>query len=305
MTSDTARSDADRALHAGLATSAAAIGLNVVLAAGKIVAGVVGHSYALVADGIESSADIVSSFIVWSGLRISLKPPDRSHPYGHGKAESIAGGVVALSLLGAAAIIAAQSVREILTPHHAPEWYTLVVLCVVIAVKEFMFRRVLRVGSALNSRSLTADAWHHRSDAITSAAAFVGISIALAGGAGYESADDWAALVACAVIAYNGARLLRPAVDEVMDRAASDEVVAEVRQLASSVAGVRGIEKCRVRKSGLGLLMDIHVLVDGDASVRDGHAIGHDVKDRLAASRLGIVDVVVHIEPAETGEREA
>jgi cation diffusion facilitator family transporter len=213
--------------------------------------------------------------------------------------------VVAIFLVAAAVIIASQSVREIRTPHHAPEWYTLVVLCAVIAIKELMFRRVIQIGSALNSRSLTADAWHHRSDAITSAAAFVGISIALAGGEGYESADDWAALAACVVIAYNGLRILRPAVDEVMDRAVPDDVVEEVRQIASSVEGVRGIEKCRVRKSGLGLLMDIHVLVDGDSTVRDGHAIGHDVKDRLSVSRLGILDIVVHIEPAENRTRDS
>ncbi|MFQ5511802.1 MAG: cation diffusion facilitator family transporter [Candidatus Krumholzibacteriia bacterium] len=284
-------------LRRGLRLSGLSVAVNVVLAGTKIAAGVVGNSYALVADGIESTADIVSSLVVWSGLRISARPPDRTHPYGHGKAESFAAALVSLALIGAGLVIAAQSIREIRTPHHAPAWYTLLVLLVVITVKETMYRLLSGVGESLGSQSLKADSWHHRSDAITSVAAFLGISIALIGGRGYESADDWGALAACGVILYNGVRLLRPAVDEMMDAAVPQGIEGKVRGIAAGVDGVVAIEKCRIRKSGLGLLMDIHVTVDGDITVRRGHEIAHDVVDRLFASRLKVVDVVVHTEP--------
>lgn len=279
---------------------AAGIGMavNVVLAIIKIVTGVVGNCYALVADGIESTTDIVSSLVVWTGLKVSTLPPDEDHPYGHGKAEPIAGMIVALALLGAAVLIAVQSVLEIITPHHAPAWYTLVVLLLVIGTKEALYRFVFRVGSELSSTAVKGDAWHHRSDAITSTAAFFGISIALIGGKGYESADDWAALLACAVILFNGSRIFRTALGEIMDAAQPRKVQEEIRDVAARVPGVVRIEKCHVRKSGLGLLVEIHVEVDGDVSVRRGHQIAHEVSDRLKASSLSIQHVAVHIEPA-------
>jgi cation diffusion facilitator family transporter len=284
-------------IEKGLKASAVAVIINVILAVIKIVTGVIGNSYALVADGIESTTDILSSFLVWSGLRISVKPPDSNHPFGHGKAESLAGMFVSLFLLAAAVLIAAQSVREIRTPHHAPEWYTLVVLSLIILTKEILYRFEFRVGDKLQSTALKSDAWHHRSDALTSLAAFIGISIALIGGKGYESADDWAALLACGVIVYNGIRLFRPAVDEVMDASVSGEIENRVRAIAQNVQGVIDVEKCRIRKSGTTLLMDIHITVDGKISVNAGHEIGHKVKDSLIASKLEIEDVVVHVEP--------
>jgi cation diffusion facilitator family transporter len=284
-------------VKSGFRASVVSVVVNPLLAVVKIVAGVLGHSHALVADGIESCADVFSSLVVWKALRVSRKPPDEDHPYGHGKAESLAGILVVAALLGAAVIIGVQSVREIITPHRGPESFTLAVLILVVVVKEGLFRYISRAGNALGSTALKGDAWHHRSDAVTSLAAFVGISIALVGGEGYETADDWAALVACVVIAWNGLSLLRPAVAEVMDASVSRDVEDRVRSIASSVEGVMMIEKCRVRKSGLGLLMDIHVVVDGSLPVRDGHEIGHRVKDKLVASDLPIEDVVVHIEP--------
>ena len=284
-------------IEPGLRISGNAIAINVILALIKITTGIVGNSYALIADGIESTMDIVSSLIVWGGLRISIKPPDKSHPYGHGKAESMAGVVVAISLLIASVIIAVHSIREIKTPHHAPAWYTLVVLVGIIITKEFLFQKMTRIGEVLESSALKSDAWHHRSDAITSSAAFIGISIALVGGSGYEVADDWAALLACGVIVYNGVRLLIPALNEVMDGAAPDEIEGQIRKIASRVEGVIEIEKCRIRKSGLGLLMDIHVVVQGDISVNEGHQIGHEVKNSLLESEIQITDVTVHVEP--------
>ena len=188
--------------------------------------------------------------------------------------------------------------REIITPHHAPAWFTLLVLALVIGTKETLYRFVFKVGDELTSTAVKGDAWHHRSDAITSAAAFVGISIALIGGKGYESADDWAALLACAVILFNGYRIFRAALNEIMDAAAPDPLQKQIRELASSVPGVVRIEKCRTRKSGLGLFVEIHVEVDGDLTVRRGHEIAHEVSDHLKSSSLSIQHVVVHVEPA-------
>ena len=279
---------------------AAGIGMavNVVLAIVKIATGIVGNSYALIADGIESTTDIVSSLVVWTGLKISSLPADEDHPYGHGKAESIAGMVVALALLAAAVFIAVQSLREIITPHHAPAWFTLLVLALVIASKETLYRFVFKVGAELSSTAVKGDAWHHRSDAITSAAAFVGISIALIGGKGYEAADDWAALFACTIILFNGYRIFRAALNEIMDAAPPDTLQTQIRQLASSVPGVVRIEKCRARKSGLALFVEIHIEVDGTLSVQRGHEIAHQVSDHLKASPLSIQHVVAHVEPA-------
>ncbi len=287
-----------QSIGSGLVVAGSAIAVNLVLALIKISTGVLGNSYALVADGIESTTDIFSSLIVFGGLQLSSKPPDENHPYGHGKAESLAAMLVSVFLIGAAFLIAVQSIREIRTPHSSPAWYTLVTLVIVIVVKELLFRRMYLVGETLDSSSLRSDAWHHRSDAITSLAAFVGISIALVGGEGYESADDWAALLACGIIFINGLRLLRPALNEVMDGAPPDAFEERVVALASGVEGVVNIEKCRIRKSGLGYLMDIHVEVDSEIPIREGHLIGHEVKDQLLDSDLPITDVVVHIEPA-------
>jgi len=284
-------------INSALQLSKAALAINIVLAIAKIAAGVFGNSYVLIADGIESSADVVTSLIVWASLRYATRPADADHPYGHGKAEPLASALVSLALLAAAVLIAIQSVREILTPHDAPALFTLPVLVAVIIIKEILYRRVGKTGATLDSAVLKADAWHHRSDALTSAAALVGIVIALVGGPGFEMADDWAALVACGIVAWNGVRLLRGTLDEIMDAAVSPNIMREVRKLAASVEGVIEIEKCRIRKSGLHLALDIHVVVDGDLSVRRGHQIAHEVEAKLRASQHRINDATVHIEP--------
>ena len=272
--------------------------VNLIFAAAKIIGGLLGNAYVLIADGIESALDIAGSFIIWGGLKLAARPPDETHPYGHGKAEPIAAIVVAFGVLAAAAGLAIQSVREILTPHHGPAPFTLAILIVVIVVKEIMFRYVNRIGRHVESTAVQTDAWHHRSDALTSGAAFIGISVALIGGEKWRSADDWAALFACAVIAANGVLLLRPAFYEIMDTAPRGEIVDRVRNAAVSVPGVVEIDKCFVRKMGLDFYVDLHVGVKGDIPVRDGHAIAHDVKRAIQKTDSRIADVLVHIEPA-------
>lgn len=271
---------------------------NAALALTKGVAGVVGNSYALIADAVESTLDIVSSAVVWGGLKIAAVPPDESHPYGHGKAEPLAAVVVSVVLMGVALALAVGSIREIIYGSETPEPFTLVVLVGVVFAKETLARFVLRVGRNVGSTAVETDAWHHRSDALTSAAAFIGISIALLGGPGYETADDWAALVACGVIGYNGYRLIRPALAEIMDAAPDPEVERAVRDTAAGVAGVVALDQCWVRKMGFEYFVDLHVEVDRDISVFDGHEIAHRVKDAVRHAHPRVRDVLIHIEPA-------
>lgn len=273
------------------------IAINAGLAAVKIIAGVVGNSYALVADGIESTSDIVSSLVVWGGLRVASRPANERHPYGYGKAEALAALVTSAALIFAAVMIAIQSVREILTPHHLPHWSTLLVLVLVIVVKETLARWVSGMGKEAGSSALDADAWHHRSDALTSLAAFIGITIGLIGGKGYEPADDYAALAACFVILYSGLRLLVFAVGDLLDIAPPKEFETKVRSEALEIGGVLAVEKCRIRKSGTSYFVEIHIQVDGATSVEEAHQIGGRVRRRLRDSELRIADVHVHIEP--------
>jgi cation diffusion facilitator family transporter len=272
--------------------------VNVVLAAAKISAGLFGNSYVLIADGIESALDIAGSAVIWGGLKIAARPPDETHPYGHGKAEPMAAGIVAMGVLLASVGLAVQSLREIFVPHHGPAPFTLVVLIVVIAVKEFLYRVVMRLGKDVESTAVQTDAWHHRADALTSIAAFLGISVALIGGEKWYAADDWAALFACAVIATNGWRLLFPALREMLDTAPRGEIVSRIQGAARSVRGVVNVEKCLVRKMGISFYVDLHVGVDGSISVTEGHDIAHRVKDAIKETDARIADVLVHVEPA-------
>jgi cation diffusion facilitator family transporter len=294
---DPTANDSASNMQAGARVALTGMIVNVFLATAKITAGVLGNSYVLIADGIESALDIGGSAVIWGGLKFAARPPDETHPYGHGKAEPIAAAVVAIGVLVAALGLAIQSVREILIPHHAPAPFTLMVLVAVIVIKECLYRFVVRVGENAESTAVKTDAWHHRADAFTSLAAFIGISIALIGGQGWESADDWAALFACAIIAVNGVRLIFPALQEIMDTAPRGEIVTRIERAAASVPGVIEVEKCLVRKMGLAFYVDLHVGVDGSISVREGHEIAHQVKDAIRASNSKIADVLVHVEP--------
>ena len=282
-----------RAAQAGLVT-------NVALVLVKLLAGIFGNTYALIADAVESSTDIFSSLIVWGGLSIAGTPPDKEHPFGHGKAEAIAGAAVSLILILAAVGIAVAAVLEIITPHEMPAPWTLAVAGGVIVIKEVLFRRVFKVGSEIGSGAVQADAWHHRSDAISSAAAFVGIAIALWGGPGWESADDWAALVAAAVVGFNGVRLLRPAIHDLMDRMPEGPVVGRITAAAETVEGVRAIEKLRVRKLGMGYSVDVHVQADPAMPLHDAHILGGKVKSAIRKAVPSVSDVTIHMEPFES-----
>lgn len=272
---------------------------NTALAIIKGLAGFFGNSYALIADAIESTTDIFASLLVLFGLKYSKRPADRNHPYGHGKIEPLITFLVVAFLVTSATIIAYESIQHILTPHKTPKAWTLIILGAIILWKEISYQIVIRKSRVTNSTSLRADAWHHRSDAITSVMAFIGITIAVIFGEGYETADDWAALLASAFILYNSYLIFRPALGEIMDEHTYDELVDEIRERSLEVEGVLDTEKCFVRKSGLKYHVDLHARVNGGISVKEGHEIAHMLKDYLREQIPNLGHVLIHIEPGE------
>ena len=273
--------------------------VNAVLTLVKLAAGILGNAYALVADAVESSVDMVGSLAVWSGLRIASRDPDERYPFGYGRAEAVAAAAVAVLMLLAAIAIAVKAAADIRTPHHAPAPYTLVVLVVVIVVKWTLFRTVLAASQATGSAAVEADAWHHRSDAITSVAAFIGISLALLGGPGWEQADGWAAIVASVVIAANGLWMLRKALRDLMDRAPSADLLNLVSEAALNTSGVLAIEKLKIRRSGMRLYVDIHVQADPLMSLYDAHILSGRVKTAIRGEVPAAIGVLIHMEPFE------
>jgi cation diffusion facilitator family transporter len=272
---------------------------NASLAIIKGFAGFFGNSYALIADAIESTADIFSSFLVLFGLKYASRPADKNHPYGHGRAEPLITFLVVGFLITSATIIAYESIKNIGTPHELPKIWTLFVLIPLIISKEISFQLVIRKAKETNSSSLKADAWHHRSDAITSIAALIGISIALYFGKGYETADDWAALFASVFILYNSYKIFRPALGEIMDEHLYDDLVADIRKVSLSCAGVVATEKCFVRKAGMKYHVELHAIVQADITVKYGHEIAHNLKDTLLNDIPQLGHVLIHIEPTE------
>jgi len=271
---------------------------NTCLAVVKGIAGFFGNSYALIADAIESTTDIFSSFLVLFGIKYSNRPADANHPYGHGRAEPLVTFLVVGFLITSATVIAYESISNIGTPHELPKPWTLIVLGAIIIWKEFSFRLVMKRGIQTNSSSLKADAWHHRSDAITSVAAFIGITIAIILGKGYESADDWAALFASGFILYNSYLIFRPALGEIMDEHLYDDLVDEIRTVSLNVDGIIETEKCFIRKSGMKYHVDLHAVVDATISVKEGHDLAHLLKDTLREKIFELGHVLIHIEPS-------
>ncbi|MCC6817037.1 MAG: cation transporter [Saprospiraceae bacterium] len=272
---------------------------NTMLALVKGFAGFFGHSYALIADAIESTTDIFASCLVLFGIKYASKPADENHPYGHGRAEALITFLVVGFLITSATIIAYESIVNIQKDHELPKTWTLLILLPIIAWKEISFQLVMKKARKTNSSALKADAWHHRSDAITSVAALIGISIAVYFGNGYEAADDWAALFASVFIIYNSYKIFRPALGEIMDEHLYENLVEEIRTISLTVEGIVATEKCFIRKAGMIYHVDLHAIVDADISVREGHDLAHKLKDKLRNVLPQLGHVLIHIEPSE------
>lgn len=293
MATATPNSNAEKAIKATWFSLAG----NTMLALIKGVAGVFGNSYALIADAIESTTDIFSSFLVLFGIKYSNKPADDNHPYGHGRAEALITFIVVGFLITSATIIAYESILNIQTPHELPEKWTLIVLGAIIIWKEISFRIVMAKSKETNSSALKADAWHHRSDAITSVAAFIGISIATFCGPGFESADDWAALFASFFILYNSYLIFRPALGEIMDEHVYDDLAADIKRISITVPGILDTEKCFIRKAGMRYHLELHAVVNSNITVKEGHRLAHELEDALRLQLPELGHVLVHIEP--------
>ncbi len=272
---------------------------NTSLAIIKGFAGYLGNSYALIADAIESTADIFASLLVLFGIKYSNKPADENHPYGHGRAEPLVTFLVVGFLITSATIIAYESIKNIGTPHELPNPFVLLVLIPIIVWKEISYRIVIKKSRETNSSSLKADAWHHRSDAITSIAALIGVTIALLAGKGYESADDWAALFASGFILYNSYHIFRPALGEIMDEHKYDDQIKLIREVSQKVDGILGTEKCFIRKAGMKFHVELHATVDANITVKEGHILAHILKDTLRSEIIELGHVLIHIEPNE------
>lgn len=273
------------------------------LAGGKMLAGVLGHSSALVADAVESLADTIGSVVVWHGFRVASQPPDQGHPYGYGKAEAVAAFCVGAMLLVAAVVIAVKAVFDMMTPHGAPAAWTLIVFVVVIVLKETLFRFVMRGATAFESSAARADALHHRADAVSSVAAFIGVTIAVWGPRIFDApwlvmADEVAAMIGSVIIVFTGVSLIRPSLRELLD-ATAPELAEKVRATASEVEGVRLVEKIHARKSGRGYHIDMHLHVAPDMAVLAAHSLSGKVKAHIREKHPNIQNVLIHIEPDE------
>lgn len=284
-------------VHLAIRTALQGMLINTFLVVLKVLAGIIGNSYALIADGIESGADVFSSLIVWRGLHVSKRDADDEYHFGYGKAETLSGAIVSLMLIGASIAVFILSIREIITPHHLPAKFTLFILIFVFVVKYLLSKRVMKISDDVQSSALKGDAWHHRSDAITSLAAFIGISVALIGGPGWEPADDYAALLCAFIIGWNGIKLLKSSINELMDKAPDDQILQTVTEAASSVPGVTMVEKVLARKSGLSFFIAMHVHADPEISLKAAHILSGMVKTAVKKAVPQVHDVLVHMEP--------
>jgi cation diffusion facilitator family transporter len=279
---------------------------SLILSVVKLSAGLLGQSSALIADAVESFADTLGSMLVWQALRVAARPADQDHPYGYGKAEAIAALTVGGMLVVAALFIVVKAFHEIVIPHQPPAPWTLIVLIVIVAVKELLFRVVMKGADEFESDAAKADAWHHRSDAITSAAAMIGVSIAVWGPPafgiqGLVMADEAAAILASGVILITALRLIQPSLQELLD-ATSHELVERIASIAETVEGVKQVEKVLVRKSGSGFHLDMHLHVDPNLTIRVAHALAGKVKATLKAEISNLRNVLIHVEPFESQE---
>jgi cation diffusion facilitator family transporter len=276
-----------------------AVGLVANLALGliKLVAGIIGHSFALLSDGVHSICDSFNSVIVLASLYVAQRPADRQHPYGHTRAEAVGSLSLAWIIAFTAVLIGWEAVSRFLEPHHIPEAWTLWVAIANTIVKEALYRVNRHVGQRVGSQAVVTNAWDHRIDAFCSLAVVAGIGAVGWGGERFAWADAAAALVVVAIILWSAYELLLTSASELLDQQADDNVVDEIRAAARQVPGVRGVEKLLVRRSGMELFADMHVEVDPNLSVDRGHKIGHDVKSRLLDEFTALRDVLVHLEP--------
>ena len=281
------------------ATRAALLGLGVNLALGiaKLVGGLVGSSFALIADAVNSLGDVVTTVVVLLALRVAQRPADAEHPYGHTRAEGIAASNVAVLIIISAMVVGWEAIQRLSHPHAVPPMWTLWLAGANIVIKEGLYRYKIKVGKRTGSGAMIANAWDHRSDALCALAVLLGLLAIRLGGPRFIWADEAASLVVMGAIIWSGVQLFRTSASDLMDVQADPELVERIRAAARQVKDVRDVETLWVRKSGLEFFADIHIEVDQHFTVAAGHRIGHEVKDRLLRDFPRLRDVLVHLEP--------
>jgi cation diffusion facilitator family transporter len=294
---EAARMNPATSLRSGQGSALKAIMVNSALCAAKLAGGILGHSYAMVADAAESFTDVVGSSIAFFGLSVAATPADRQHPAGHGRAETLASAVTALALMAIGGLIFWQSLLSLGEPRSTPNPLVLFILIPVILIKEWMFHWLRERGKAIGSVAVMTEAWHQRSDVVTSVAALFGIIAAWIGGPAWNHADSWAAMLASLWLVGVGIWLINPALHELMEGSMDPALLAFIRETGGSCPGVKGIDKVGVRKLGMRLMIDLHVEVEPMISVLEGHRVAHEVKARLQSELPQVLDVMVHVEP--------
>lgn len=274
--------------------------LNVLLTIAKVGIGHIGGSTAIIADGLHSASDIVTSIGVIFGMFIAAKPRDEKHQYGHEKAESIAGFVLAVILILTGANIGYESSKMIYMKRYTePHIYTAVVAFVSILVKEYQYRITMSAAKKINSNAMMSDAWHHRSDAFSSIAALIGI---MGARMGYGFLDPLAGIIVSIIVIKVGIQLLILAMDELMDGAIDKEKMNNIREELKMIEGVRAITELRGRKHGSKAYVDIKICVDPHISVHKGHDIGENAENLVLSRMKNVKEVIVHIDPCERDE---
>ena len=263
----------------------------------KLVGGLLAGSFALVADSVNSLGDTVASIVVLVALRIAQRPADENHPYGHSRAEAVAASNVALLIIISALLLGVEAVRRFGLDHAAPPNWALAIAAANVVIKEALYRYKLRVASRTGSAAVLANAWDHRADALSALAVLIGLSATAIGGTDWIWADEVAALFVVAVILRGAIPLFRNSARDLLDAQAEPELVRQVRAWASQTEGVEEVEKLWIRKSGFEYLVEIHLEVDPDRTVADGHRIGHEVQARLQERFPRLRHVLVHLEP--------
>lgn len=273
------------------------IGVNIFLVVLKSVGGLVTGSAALVADAFNSIGDVASSLAVHGGLWLAQQDEDEDHPYGHTKAESIAALSIAILIAFSAIALAIETVRRMNNAPAVPPMLAACIAAISAVIKEVMYWKTSRIGKTVDSRALQAIAWDHRSDALCSGLIAMTLFAAPYLGFAGQYVDPALALFVCVLLIVVGIRLFRQTSLELMDQQADPAMTDAIRDIAEHNREVTQTEKLRVRKSGLEYFVDIHVQVDQNLTVNEGHRIGHDVKDAVMSDFPRVRDVLVHIEP--------
>jgi len=274
--------------------------VNLVLATLKFVVGYLGHSQAVVADAVHSVSDTATDIAVLLGVKYWSAPPDKDHPYGHWRIETIITGFIGLALAAVAVGIGYHAIASIKETHIArPTWIAIIGAGVSIIIKEILYHWNVRVGKRVRSSAVIANAWHHRSDALSSIPALIAVAVSVINPA-WAFIDHIGAIVVSLFILKVSWDIVYPSIMKLSDKGVSAKEKYEIKQLALSIPGVKDAHEIRTRSAGKGLFVDLHILVDGNLSVYDGHTIAEKVRDILLKSGPDILDTVVHVEPNES-----